>query len=272
MISKPLSSPSEGSPAPGAGQRRRLGWGGVIALWLAFAFVPAVIDFIAKGSFDNYFPNGSRVAALMPGRFAALLLVVVVITTLGWWHVVLNELSRARAWVWIVVALPLGLATWFIDRDNIAESGWQLLLGVMAIALLIGFAEELFFRGVMLTAIRDRYQREWLAVLITTLVFGLSHFSGGVPNVLSTIVAGFLYYWMRRVSGGIWVPALMHSLFDFAIFSSYMGPEPATTDALSLSAFFVGVVLSLVLLVFHRSAAGGKAEAGVQKALPPDQE
>jgi membrane protease YdiL (CAAX protease family) len=76
-----------------------------------------------------------------------------------------------------------------------------------------------------------------------------------VPNVLSTFVTGFLFYWMRRVSGGILVPALVHSLYDFAIYTSYMGPTPAATDSLSLALFVVGAVVAIALLALHKYAA-----------------
>lgn len=249
-----ISSTQEpgGALAPG---RRRLGWVGVVTLWVAFAFLPAIVDYLVHGTFDNYFPDVSRVTSLLPGRLVEFALIVVVITVLRWWGVVLHERLRARAWVWVVVVVPLAMSLWFIDRDNVLESGWALTLGVLVISLLIGFSEELFFRGVILTAMRDRYGREWLAALITTVIFGLSHFSGGVPNMVSTLVTGFLFYWMRRVSGGILVPALVHSIYDFAIYTSYSGPTPADTDSLSLAVFLVGAVLALALLVLHRYAA-----------------
>jgi membrane protease YdiL (CAAX protease family) len=235
--------------------RRRLGWVGVVALWLAFAFLPAIVDSLTHARFDNYFPDLARATGLLPGRVVEFVLIVVVISLLRWWDVVLHERLRARAWVWIVVVVPLALSLGFVDRGNLADSGWALVLGVLAISLLIGFSEELFFRGVILTAMRDRYGKEWLAALLTTVIFGLSHFSGGIPNILSTLVTGFLFYWMRRVSGGIVVPAIVHSLYDFAIYSSYTGPSPADTDALSLTIFFVGIALSLALLLLHRYAA-----------------
>lgn len=243
-----------GEPTP-PGDRRRLGWPGVVALWAGFLLLPAVIDGLAHGSFDDDFPDTGHVVRLLPGRVAELVLVVAVITVLRWWPPVLHERLRARAWVWVAVVVPSGLTLWSIDRDDVLESGLALSLGVLVISLIIGFSEELLFRGVILTAMRDRYGKEWVAVLITTAVFALSHFPGGVPNVLSTLVTGFLFYWMRRVSGGIVVPALVHSVYDFAIYSSYLGPTPAGTDSLSLSLFLVGAVISLALLVLHRYAA-----------------
>lgn len=264
-----MSSTPQGLELAAAGTgRRRLGWVGVAALWVAFAFLPAIVDSLVHGRFDNYFPDTSRVALLLPGRIVELVLIVVVITFLRWWDVVLHERLRARAWVWVVVVVPLAMSLWFVDRDNVLESGASLVLGVLVISLLIGFSEELFFRGVVLTAMRDRYDREWLAALITTVIFGLSHFSGGIPNIVSTLVTGFLFYWMRRVSGGILVPALVHSVYDFAIYSSYTGPSPASTDSLSLSLVLVGAVLSLLLLVLHRYAAP-PASAGPVAQAPP---
>lgn len=252
MSTTPAAPVDEAAP-PGR-DRRRLGWVGVVALWVAFAFLPAIVDNIVHGEFDNYFPDLAKVTSLLPGRGVELVLVVVVISALRWWDVVLRERLRARAWVWIVVVVPLAMSLGFIDRDNVAASGWALTLGVLVISLCIGFSEELFFRGVILTAMRDRYGREWLAALLTTVIFGLSHFSGGIPNILSTLVTGFLFYWMRRVSGGIVVPAVVHSLYDFAIYTSYTGPDPAGTDSLSLALFFAGAALSLVVLGLHKYA------------------
>lgn len=233
--------------------RRRLGWFGVIVLIPAFVLIPAVVDSVAHGTFDNYFPDTSRVAGLLPGRITELVIIVAVISVLRWWDVVLHERLRARPWVWIAVVVPLGMSLGFTDWGNVSES-LTLSLGVLVISLLIGTSEELLFRGVVLTSMRDRYGREWLAALITTLLFAVSHFPGGLPNVLSTVVTGFLFYWMRRVSGGIVVPALVHSVYDFAVYSSYLGPTPAATDSLSLSMFLVGGVVSLTLLVLHKYA------------------
>jgi membrane protease YdiL (CAAX protease family) len=255
-------------PVSAEPQRRRLGWAGVIALLAAFLLLPAVIDSLTHGNFEATFTDTSQVAASLPGRIVEFILIVVVISALRWWPVVLHERLRARPWVWIVVVVPLGVSLGFLDRGNVAESGATLTLGVLAISLLIGFSEELMFRGVVLTAMRDRYGREWLAVLITTVLFGLGHFQGGVPGVLSTLVTGFLFYWMRRVSGGIWVPGLVHSLYDFAIYTSYMGPTPASTDSLSLAMFFVGAAISFTLLVLHKYAVSAPGDATALVATP----
>lgn len=245
---------STAGPEPVAA-RRRLGWIGVIALILVFLFLPAIVDYVAKATFDNSFPELSRATALITGRVTELVLIVVVISALRWWPVVLHESLRARAWVWVVVAVPLAMSLGFTDWSALAASGWALALSVLLLSLIIGFSEELLFRGVILTAMRDRYGREWLAALITTVLFAVSHAPAGVPNVVSTLVTGFLFYWMRRVSGGIVVPALVHGIYDFAVFSSYTGPDPANTDSLSLALFLVGAVLCVLLLVLHKQAA-----------------
>jgi membrane protease YdiL (CAAX protease family) len=249
--------------------RRRLGWVGVIALILAFLFIPAIVDYVAKATFDNYFPELSRATGLLPGRITELVLIVVVITVLRWWPVVLHETLRARGWVWIVVLVPLGMSLGFTDWSNLAAAGWALSLMVLLLSLIIGFSEELLFRGVVLTAMRDRYGREWLAALITTVLFAVSHAPAGVPNVISTLVTGFLFYWMRRVSGGIVVPAMVHGIYDFAVFSSYTGPDPASTDSLSLALFLVGAALCALLLVLHRHAAPPASPASSPRTDSP---
>ena len=118
MSTTPAAPVDEAAP-PGR-DRRRLGWVGVVALWVAFAFLPAIVDNIVHGEFDNYFPDLAKVTSLLPGRGVELVLLVVVISALRWWDVVLRERLRARAWVWIVVVVPLAMSLGFIDRDNVA--------------------------------------------------------------------------------------------------------------------------------------------------------
>jgi uncharacterized protein len=234
--------------------RRRLGWIGVVALVAAFLLLPAIVDSLTHAHFDNSYPDLARATSLLPGYCIELALVLAAVTVLRWWDVVLHERLRARPWVWVVVAVPLVMSLAFTDWGALVTAGWALSIVVLLACAMIGFSEEILFRGVILTAMRDRYGREWLAVLLTTGLFAAAHAPFGLPNVLSTLVTGFLFYWMRRVSGGIVVPALLHALYDFAVYSHYTGPDASGTDSLSLALFFVGLVLSAILLLLHKRA------------------
>lgn len=86
-------------------------------------------------------------------------------------------LWASAASVIIMAALIVGLAARFDvlrgDLDFVLEdSRWFILI----LALVPGVWEELAFRGLMLSNLQQRYHR-WLAIVITSLFFGLFHIS-----------------------------------------------------------------------------------------------
>ena len=62
-----------------------------------------------------------------------------------------------------------------------------------------------------------------------------------------TIVAGYFFYLIRRRSGGIWAPILMHGLWDFSLISTRV--VPGQSDPLALVAILTMIVLVVLLLV-----------------------
>lgn len=80
------------------------------------------------------------------------------------------------------------------------------LPAVLAITLLNGIAEELFFRGALFAAIGRRNP-----VAISTLLYALTTVaSGNVMLVFAALVLGLLVGLQRRVTGGILAPTLTH--------------------------------------------------------------
>lgn len=97
---------------------------------------------------------------------------------------------------------------------------------VAAGVLVVGFGEELLIRGVLLTAVRARHG-EFVTLLVTALVFALAHIPGsiiaGVPPAVILFQIGALastgitYYWVRRVTGRLWVGVLVHAFTDWVL-------------------------------------------------------
>jgi membrane protease YdiL (CAAX protease family) len=86
-------------------------------------------------------------------------------------------IGASAASVAIMASLIVGLARAFGAplRDlgsALAGPGWFILV----LALVPGLWEELAFRGLILATLQDRY-RPWIAILITSLLFGLFHLS-----------------------------------------------------------------------------------------------
>ncbi|TIC87726.1 CPBP family intramembrane metalloprotease [Nocardioides sp. GY 10113] len=250
---------------------RRLTWPRLLGLLvLALLVLPLAVPGATQAGADEY-PTVGDAADQALQAAATLAVVVLAITWLRWWRPVWREPDarpRARPWVWIAgLPLPLALAT--ADWSRIAAVP-DVALTLALFALLVGAGEELLFRGVMLTFLRERH-REWVAVLVTTVVFATLHFTEGVPGVLDNLAFGYLAYLMRRVSGGLLVPILVHAAVDFSVWSAFCGPGPYEPDSTSFLLFLSFVGLIVVLLVLRRrmfdpvtSAAG--------TSVPPEQD
>lgn len=179
-----------------------------------------------------------------------LLFVYGVVGALGLWKPVFEDDRPVRPWVRIVpVALVLTILACTnyggLARTSVPFVG-LLLLGT----LMIGFAEEGLFRGLGVVAFRGSGHGELAVAVWTSLLFAVAHAAsllGGPLQVLSTLVAGFLYYLVRRASGGLVVPAVLHGLWNFGIFSA--GVVPGEVYGLVPTFLLVQLALLLVVLV-----------------------
>ncbi|MEO1400108.1 MAG: type II CAAX endopeptidase family protein [Cyanobacteria bacterium J06635_1] len=89
--------------------------------------------------------------------------------------------------------------------------GWSLVwiaLEGMLVAVGIGFAEELFFRGWLLSELERDYSPS-LALLLNALIFAIAHFIKPLPDIIRTspqflglVILGMALVWARRIPTG----------------------------------------------------------------------
>lgn len=115
-------------------------------------------------------------------------------------------------------------------------------------ALLVGFTEELMFRGVGVNVFRQNGFSEGHVALWTSVIFGLVHLSNAFTEGSSAILqaavvatSGYFFYLALRAGHGLWLPILVHALWDFSLLSSLAGPDEP--DA------YFGIVLVILLQV-----------------------
>lgn len=88
-------------------------------------------------------------------------------------------------------------------------------LTVTLITLRAGIAEEVFMRGYVLERLTDITGKKWVAFLISTLVFGVLHYSQGYAGILIATMAGAMfslfYFWKKDLKANI----IAHFLIDF---------------------------------------------------------
>ncbi|MCT4370121.1 CPBP family intramembrane metalloprotease [Yangia mangrovi] len=102
----------------------------------------------------------------------------------------------------------------------------DVVLLVLANTLLVGFSEEVMFRGVLFGALRERL-RPWPAILCTTGAFGLVHVLNGfltgsftlaVMQALAASCTGLMLMAILLRTGSLWGAILVHALWDCATF------------------------------------------------------
>lgn len=97
-------------------------------------------------------------------------------------------------------------------------------LGVTA-----GIVEELLFRGYVFWYF-GTMTGPWVAIFLTSVVFGLGHAYQGVAGVVKTGAVGLLFGWLAWISGSLWVPMFLHAMADvlqgrMVYFALSSGPE-----------------------------------------------
>jgi membrane protease YdiL (CAAX protease family) len=164
----------------------------------------------------------------LPTLFGCAFLVVA-ISVLGWWRMVLFEKSKSGPrWMWI---LPIVMAAIIVNNFSAIPSNKlssELLLWSSLGAIGVGFGEEMITRGSMIVGLRSRFN-EGHVWLISTLMFSALHVPNvifGLPlwampfQVLLTFIIGSGLYVMRRLSGTLILPMILHGLWDSSLFVS----------------------------------------------------
>ncbi|MGZ4325174.1 MAG: CPBP family intramembrane glutamic endopeptidase [Solirubrobacteraceae bacterium] len=160
----------------------------------------------------------------------------------GWWTPVFREserLTRPR-WARLVPALfALAIVTSLIVAPWHQWSG-RLVLLILAGTMMVGFGEELVFRGYLLVGARARFSERG-AWFWTSALFGLFHginiltgqsVGATIRQVVVAFVLGGGLYLIRRLSGRLVVAMLIHGLWDFSTFIA-AGRGHAATEAVS---------------------------------------
>lgn len=152
---------------------------------------------------------------------------VVALTFLRWWRITLFDADRSGPWwAWIgPIAMGLliigGFATAHAEQVTAELVLWS-TLGAIG----VGFGEEMITRGALLVGLRRNLpeHRVWLwstlafaALHAPNALFGLSVQSMIVQLVL-TFIIGSLLWAIRRISGTLLLPMVLHGLWDSAIF------------------------------------------------------
>lgn len=236
---------------------RTLVWWQFLLVAVVYVAIIQIGSLIVGTNADKTLEEPGAFFERMIGPIAASALFAIGIATwLGWWKEILHEPRRVQRWVWIVpILLVLGAmigASW----GNLFDQNTQLVLGLVLLVLIVGFTEELMFRGIGVVSFRRSGMTEVKVALYTSLIFGAVHLSNAISSGSSALlqatvvsVTGYFFYLTRRVSGTIIVAMLVHSTQDFTYLSGQIGIDPSTSNGLLV---MFPVMLGLAIAVAVR--------------------
>jgi uncharacterized protein len=193
---------------------------------------------------------------------AAAAFILAVVLWQGWRDVGLDRGTDARGWrlTWlpmVYIAGGFGLAA------AIGLPPVTALLVILVNTLLVGFSEELMFRGALLQAFRHATSL-WRAVLLTSVAFGAIHslnvfvtgdLKGALIQSSAAFLSGLMFIALRLRTGSLWPPIVVHALWDFATFAlgaagqgGAHGSLPAETASLPAATGLVELLPLLIVL------------------------
>ena len=82
-----------------------------------------------------------------------------------------------------------------------------------AVSATAGIVEETLWRGYMFWYL-GHVMPLWTAAIVTSVVFGFGHIYQGVANVPKIILVGGVFAGLYLLTGSLWLPMLLHAVFD----------------------------------------------------------
>jgi membrane protease YdiL (CAAX protease family) len=228
-----------------------------VGAYLAYLALVVVGWRLAKVRYDRLVESRRSVLTGIVGPIGAgLVLLVVVTTALGWWDEVLVQERRGPAWA-MVVPVVFGLA----GLANLLRTDWRhpkarlvpwIVLGV----LLVGAAEELLNRGLLVVGAQTAGWSLLAVWLFSSVLFGLLHgingffglpWQGVGAQILLAFLGGTALFVSLLATGSLLVCVLLHALWDLGSLSSSAterqpGPLQGGLAALAYLAGLVAVL------------------------------
>ena len=128
---------------------------------------------------------------------------LIIVAIWRWWKPVYVDDKPVRSWVIVIPIIQVVSILAVTNYGGLAEKGAAFTALLLVSCLLVGFAEELMFRGIGVTAFRSRGFTEGKVALWTTVIFGLAH----ATNLFSEGGKAFFQVFAAAVSGYFFSPS-----------------------------------------------------------------
>ncbi|MFF2052932.1 CPBP family intramembrane glutamic endopeptidase [Leifsonia sp. NPDC058194] len=242
-------------------------WIGLVACVVYVALAAGVANLLG-----DLFGGGSEAGDFALTHYTVLPVLIVggllFLRWSGWWAQTWSVPSAGRTQPrrWWMLSIPVLLLAQSVIVLAIAPWGAH-SVGTIVVVLvgtaMVGFGEELFFRGILRVSVRAHHG-ELVTLLVTSALFGAAHVLGSVIaglqpafillQVTTLAMDGALYYGVVRATGRLWIAMALHALTDFSLYVSgsdvsHSGSTDANISPANVVIQFVLGALSLVLVI-----------------------
>jgi membrane protease YdiL (CAAX protease family) len=228
----------------------------VVALYSIVFTVTAASSGIPYAEFFASPANAWR-AAVLPLALGTVVLVIFLLWSR--WDHIFSDKERLGVPTFLriaAVAFTVGIVVHFVFVGW-SELRVDLLIPILITGILVGFSEELLFRGILLQGMRAAGRSEAMVAVGTSVIFGLFHLTNiflGSPlvtvlgQVLIATTTGAILYSFRRVSGLLLPGIIAHGLWDISVFLPPAAPT-AVSSLSSLALLWLMPTIGVIALI-----------------------
>lgn len=186
-----------------------------------------VVNLIFKHFFGNELDNVHMVLkeCIILGLVAVLLFYIIPREKNDLSSIGLHYYNWKKSVIWALLLFAIGMVTLVIIMFCVKYFGWEFGNStsfdrlskwvITFITIRAGVAEEIFMRGFLLERFLKMSGNKWVAILLSTIPFGLLHYPQGIVGIgIATFLGGVLavfYFWKRDLKANI----IGHFLIDF---------------------------------------------------------
>lgn len=237
-------------------------WLGIMAMqglsaMAGFVVAPSLyLTWIERRSWHDFQSS----TPLQPYIYLLVFLLVVVFMPFNGWIVKLNEqmqlpgfLKYIEVWMRQKEDMLAELTTFL---TNFSE-GWQLLLGLLVVAVIPAIGEEFLFRGIVQNLFLRASRNHHAAIWFSAVLFSAIHlqFYGFVPRMLLGAMFGYLYWWTKDLRVSIFAHFVNNGfmLLMIYLFRSHLTEvDIEKTNSVSIQVAAVSLLLTASFLYLIR--------------------
>jgi uncharacterized protein len=199
-----------------------------VAIWVAITMGVGLLQVGPGTTLDKF--ASEQIVWGTPLAAAFMLLVA---WMMGWRDLGFNSVRPASSWrlLWLPMLLICGFASTLILLDRAVPTSVLLIVAINT--LVVGFSEELAFRGVLWGAAR-KAMSFWGAFFFVTFLFGIVHvlnalltgqFASAGVQAFNAMLSGAAFLALRIRTHSLIPVMIVHWLWDLAVFAVGAGRE-----------------------------------------------